>query len=127
MIYSDELKHKNNIIGKLKNNLVLYDIIIAVLLRDLNKMIYAYSANPNSNHLSNANYILKDLDENWLGDFIDIRDSNDYNIDTIATWLVRLKMLEYSVRGGHESDDKDGPIKYATCNLLKEIMEKYEL
>ncbi len=114
MTCSDETNFRKNLMDKLKNNPVLYDIILAVLLFDLKRMrddYYSYF--PDSNHLSNANYVLEELEK--------------YNKSAIINWLIYMKMREYSIQGAHESDDKDGSIKYATCNTVKALMETYEL
>lgn len=125
--FKDSFTTAKQISHKLRSNKVLYDIVIAVFFKELNRIVELYYDYPDSNHLSNSKYILKDLEKNWLGDYIDTRKGYDYNTECIARWLTHLKKNEYSIAGGHESDEKDGPIQYTTCHMVKSIMEKYEL
>lgn len=131
--YIKQLKKEVNNSDRMRYDSVLYNVVVAVLLRDLNRIIYLYSKFPASNHLSSAKNAIEDLEKN-TNNYCNITKQKfhsycpfDYTVECVAKWIQIIKINNYSIAGNHESNEKDGLIAYSQCNTVKEIVETYNL
>ena len=77
-----------------------YERLIDAIYNDCKAIVEAYKEYPESNHLDNAKFIMRNIDEKQL--------NAHYIISMIAN-------NDCSVKAKHRSDSIDGPINLADC------------